>query len=95
MAASFQEAVVDALVERTVAAAERTNVGTILLGGGVAANGRLREVMASAAHAVGRTVRWPPVRLCTDNAAIVAGLACHRLQRGITAAFDLEAISRV
>jgi len=94
VAASFQEAVVDALVEKTIAAAERTGCETILLGGGVAANGRLREVMASAANAVGRSVRWPPVHLCTDNAAIVAGLACHRLLRGMTADLSIEARAR-
>ena len=94
VAASFQEAVVDALVAKTIAAAKRTGCRMILLGGGVAANGRLREVMAAEAERVGRAVRCPPVHLCTDNAAIVAGLACHRLQRGLSAQFDLEATPR-
>ena len=94
VAASFQEAVVDALVEKTVAAAERMDVRTIVLGGGVAANGRLREKLADAARRIGRQVRWPPVELCTDNAAIVAGLACHRLLHGASAPLDLEAVAR-
>jgi N6-L-threonylcarbamoyladenine synthase len=95
IAASFQEAVVDALVEKTIAAAERTGCRRIYLGGGVAANRRLRTKLAAAAQSNGRTVHWPPVALCTDNGASVAGLAARRYLAGERAELDLEALPRV
>ncbi|MBC7105484.1 MAG: tRNA (adenosine(37)-N6)-threonylcarbamoyltransferase complex transferase subunit TsaD, partial [Firmicutes bacterium] len=70
VAAGFQEAVVDVLVEKTVLAARRHGVETVLLAGGVAANGRLRRRLQE--RAGGCRVVVPPPALCTDNAAMIA-----------------------
>lgn len=79
VAASFQEAVVDQLVEKLALAAETTAAATLVLGGGVAANSRLRERTADLAAANGRGVFLPPPALCTDNAAMIAATAAFRL----------------
>ena len=76
VAASFQQAVLDVLVQKTVHAAEVHGVNTILLAGGVAANGTLREQLQQAAEAKGIQVYYPPVQYCTDNAAMI-GAAAH------------------
>ena len=71
LAASYQRAIVDALVERTRAALEREGLERLAIGGGVAANSELRAAVAGSACRV-----WvPPVELCTDNAAMIAGAA--------------------
>jgi N6-L-threonylcarbamoyladenine synthase len=72
--ASFQEAVVDTLVKKTILAARREKQKRILVAGGVAANRRLRAKMEEQARADGCEVAFPPVPLCTDNAAMVAAL---------------------
>ena len=77
VAASFQESVVDVLVEKTRRAAEEHGVQTVLLAGGVAANRRLRERMAAASPV---PLIIPPMRLCTDNAAMIAAAGWWRLQ---------------
>ena len=87
LAASFQEAVVDALVARTLAAAERHAVASILLAGGVAANARLREVLAARSPL---PVRIPPLAYCTDNAAIVAAAGSFALRAGRTVDLALD-----
>ncbi|MGI8914687.1 MAG: tRNA (adenosine(37)-N6)-threonylcarbamoyltransferase complex transferase subunit TsaD [Chloroflexota bacterium] len=87
LAASFQEAVVDALVTRTLAAAERHQVTGILLAGGVAANARLREVIQARSPL---PVRIPPLPYCTDNAAIVAGAGFYALKAGNLADLTLD-----
>jgi N6-L-threonylcarbamoyladenine synthase len=74
VAASFQEAVADVLVRKAVDACVAEGVGQLLLGGGVAANSRLRALAEQRAGAVGVQVRVPPPRLCTDNGAMVAAL---------------------
>jgi len=79
VAASFQEAVVDQLVEKLALAAETTAATTLVLGGGVGANSRLRERTADLAAATGRGVFLPPLALCTDNAAMIAATATFRL----------------
>ena len=71
LAASYQRAIVDALVARTRAALEREGVERLAIGGGVAANSELRE----AVRGLGVPVWVPPVELCTDNAAMIAGAA--------------------
>ncbi len=91
-AAGFQEAVVDMLVDRTALAARRARARGILLGGGVACNTRLRAKMAEAGARVGCAVLAPPLPLCTDNAAMIAGLAWHLSRAGRTSALDLDAI---
>jgi N6-L-threonylcarbamoyladenine synthase len=80
VAASFQEAVVDQLVTKLVAAADAHGAPTLALGGGVAANSRLRRKVADAAAATGRSVFLPPPELCTDNGAMIAATAWWRLR---------------
>ncbi|MGB9623704.1 MAG: tRNA (adenosine(37)-N6)-threonylcarbamoyltransferase complex transferase subunit TsaD, partial [Phycisphaerae bacterium] len=60
-------------------------------GGGVAANRRLRRELATACEAAGATLHLTPMHLCTDNGAMIAALAHHRLARGEIADTDLEA----
>lgn len=90
-AASFQEAVVDALVERAVRAARDRNVRTLLLAGGVAANRRLQQRLAESARAAGVDLYCPPPALCTDNAAMIAAAGYFAWQKGRLASFDLNA----
>jgi len=78
--ASFQEAVVDVLVDKLVAAADDAGAPTLVLGGGVAANSRLRTRLLDAAEAGGRRAFLPPPALCTDNAAMIAATAWWRFQ---------------
>jgi N6-L-threonylcarbamoyladenine synthase len=80
VAASFQEAVVEVLTAKLVAAADDAEASTLVLGGGVAANSRLRSRVADAAAATGRHAFLPPPELCTDNGAMIAGAAWWRLE---------------
>jgi len=82
VAASFQEAVADVLTQKAVAAARTTGVDTLLIGGGVAANSRLRSLAEERAKAAGLRLRIPPPSLCTDNGAMVAALGSLRLAAG-------------
>lgn len=91
VAASFQEAIVDVLVARTVAAAATTGVGTVVLAGGVAANSRLRERMQPACAAQDVRLLVPAIRLCTDNGAMVAAAGANRLAVGMASPLDLDA----
>ncbi len=89
LAASFQAAVVDVLVEKTRLAAEEHDVRQVLLAGGVAANTLLRQRMM---EQIGVPVLCPPFELCTDNAACVAGLGWFKLQAGERAGWDLDVL---
>jgi tRNA N6-adenosine threonylcarbamoyltransferase len=91
LAASFQEAIVDVQVTKTLEAARRTGVERVLLGGGVVANTRLRERLVADGSAAGLEVLVPPLALCTDNAAMVACLGAARLERGDRAGLDIAA----
>ncbi len=92
LAASFQEAVVEVQVEKTIAAALETGVRTVVLGGGVVANARLRELMAKRTEADGLTLRIPPPDLCTDNGAMIAVAGHARLVLGERTGFDVRAM---
>ncbi|MGN6245883.1 MAG: tRNA (adenosine(37)-N6)-threonylcarbamoyltransferase complex transferase subunit TsaD [Motilibacteraceae bacterium] len=94
VAASFQEAVVDVLTRKALDAAKAHGVGTLLVGGGVAANRRLRALAQERCDAAGVELRVPPPRLCTDNGAMVAALGAELVARGRTpSALDLPADS--
>jgi N6-L-threonylcarbamoyladenine synthase len=90
LAAEFQEAVVEVLTRKTLRATEYTGCNRVLLGGGVARNGYLRDRLAEALGREGRLFA-PPPRLSTDNAAMVARLAEHRLSLGQWSGADLNA----
>jgi N6-L-threonylcarbamoyladenine synthase len=95
VAASFQEAVVDVLTAKLVRAAGTAGVKRMVVGGGVAANKRLRLRLADAAKSAGLEVFFPPVSFCTDNAVMVAGLGYHHLKAGRLAGMDLGAQAQV
>ena len=82
VAASFREAVVDVLVTKALDACAETGVPRLLLGGGVVANRRLREVAAERAAAAGVALRIPPLDLCTDNGVMIAGLGARLAAAG-------------
>jgi N6-L-threonylcarbamoyladenine synthase len=89
IAASFQEAVVDVLVEKTRRAAEEYGVRLVLVGGGVAANKRLREQMRTRLR---QMVLIPPIALCTDNGAVIAAAAHFHRERGERSGWDLDVV---
>jgi len=82
VAAGFQESVADVLTMKAVRAATELGVSTLLIAGGVAANSRLRGLAAQRCEAAGLTLRIPPLRLCTDNGAMIAAFAAHLLAAG-------------
>jgi len=94
LAASFQEAVVDALVTQTLAAARQEGLETITVTGGVACNRRLRERMTVAAAERGLRAVFPSPSYCADNAAMIAGQGWHLLAAGRVAGWELDAIAR-
>jgi N6-L-threonylcarbamoyladenine synthase len=83
VAASFREAVVDVLVTKAVNACMDNNVPRLILGGGVVANARLREVAAERCQEVGIELRIPALSLCTDNGAMIASLGSQMVMAGI------------
>lgn len=84
VAASFQEAVVDVLTAKALQACREHGVSDLLIGGGVAANSRLRALAAARCEAAGVRLRVPRPGLCTDNGAMVAALGARLLDRGVT-----------
>jgi N6-L-threonylcarbamoyladenine synthase len=94
VAAAFQEAVVDVLTRKAVLACVEQGVDHLLIGGGVAANSRLRVVAAARCAAAGIAMRVPRPGLCTDNGAMVAALGAELVARGVAASpLDLPADS--
>jgi len=92
VAASFQEAIVDVLVSKTVHAAEHKGVAVISVTGGVSSNGRLREAFLETCGRRGLKVFFPHPDLRTDNAAMVAAAGAARLEQGEVAGLDLNAV---
>ena len=82
LAASFQQAVVDVLVDKTLAAARQSAAGRVVVTGGVAANSQLRRGMQMACAEAGLRLVIPHPRLCTDNGAMIAAAAYRRFQQG-------------
>jgi N6-L-threonylcarbamoyladenine synthase len=92
LAAAFEEAVVDALATKTVAAARAFGVAAVALGGGVAANRSLRAELRSRLEAEGLPLLVPPPAWCTDNGAMIGAAAGFRFVAGDRAGAELEAI---
>jgi N6-L-threonylcarbamoyladenine synthase len=82
VAASFREAVADILLTKALAACASYGVPRLLLGGGVVANARIRELAAERCAAAGVELRIPPLDLCTDNGAMIAALGAQLIQAG-------------
>ena len=94
VAASFQEAIVDVLVQKSLAACKATGIDNLVIAGGVAANSRLRELAEQRCQVAGVKLRIPSPLLCTDNGAMVAALASLMSSAGRAAsAIDLTASS--
>jgi N6-L-threonylcarbamoyladenine synthase len=93
LAASFQEAIVDVQVAKTMRAATETDSKTLLLGGGVVANSRLRDRIQRAGEESGIRVLFPSLPLCTDNGAMIAVAGASRLERGERTGLDVGADS--
>jgi len=92
--ASYQEAIVDTLVEKTIRAAEENTVPRIVVCGGVAANSSLRERILRETAAKQIELFIPPTILCTDNAAMIAARGEMMLKNGLRSKLDLNAVSR-
>lgn len=94
VAASFQEAIVDVLIQKSLAACKATGIESLVIAGGVAANSRLRELAQQRCQAAGIELRIPSPLLCTDNGAMVAALGSLMSSAGRAAsAIDLSASS--
>ena len=94
IAASFQQAVVDCLVDRTQRALAACDAPTLVVAGGVAANGAVRSALADLAQQNRRAFSVPPGWLCTDNAAMIAWAGAERFAAGLTDPLDVPARAR-
>jgi N6-L-threonylcarbamoyladenine synthase len=96
VAASFQEAVVDVLLQKSINACLQTGIDSLVIAGGVAANSRLRQVAAQRCEKAGIQLRTPPPALCTDNGAMVAALGSLAIDAARPAsALGIEAASSI
>ncbi|MBU1868927.1 MAG: tRNA (adenosine(37)-N6)-threonylcarbamoyltransferase complex transferase subunit TsaD, partial [Candidatus Omnitrophica bacterium] len=91
IAASFQETVIEALIQKSFLACDLKNTKRLVIGGGVVANSRLREKFLNAAKDRGINCYFPPRSLCIDNAAMVAGFAYQLFKKGYSSGLDLNA----
>ncbi|MFL6722147.1 MAG: tRNA (adenosine(37)-N6)-threonylcarbamoyltransferase complex transferase subunit TsaD [Sphingomonas sp.] len=94
VAASFQQAVVDCLVDRTRLALDKSDAPTLVVAGGVAANQAIRAALADLAEGNGRRFSVPPAWLCTDNAAMIAWAGAERFAIGESDSLDAPARAR-
>lgn len=92
LAASFQRAIIDMLTGRIIKAVKEKQVKYVILSGGVAANGRFREILQEQLDTMGVGLYFPPPILCTDNGAMIGSVGYFLLQRGITAGLELNAM---
>ena len=92
VAASFQAAVVDVLVEKTLQAAKEYGIDKIALAGGVASNSALRAGMEAACKKAGKTLFFPSPIYCTDNAAMIGAAAYYEYKKGVRHGLDLNAV---
>ena len=92
MAASFQEAVVEVIADKAVAAASKYDQKRIVMAGGVASNSRLRELIGEKASANGIDVLKPSPVLCTDNGAMIASAAYYAYRNGEEPTLELDAV---
>jgi N6-L-threonylcarbamoyladenine synthase len=93
VAASFQEAAVEILVEKALEACAQLRLSQLSVGGGVAANRRLRELLADAERSHGIRAYYPPLSLCTDNAAMIAAVGDFYLSRGASSGPGMGAVA--
>lgn len=91
LARGFQDSVVDVLVEKAMRAAKEYNARQLLLCGGVAANGGLRQALAARCEQAGLPLLVPPFKLCTDNAAMIGAAAHLQWKRGVFTGLDMKA----
>ncbi len=92
--ASFQEAVAEILVEKTVRAASQQNIQTVILGGGVSSNPRLRQLMENRCKEEGNVLYIPRPAYCTDNAAMIALAGVHAHRHNSSFSFDSDVYCR-
>jgi N6-L-threonylcarbamoyladenine synthase len=94
IAASFQQAVVDCLIDRTALALRNSKASALVVAGGVGANEAIRSALAGLAVREGRRFSVPPAWLCTDNAAMIAWAGAERFAAGLTDPLDVPARAR-
>lgn len=95
VAAGYQEAIVDVLVDKAFQAVKRKKVDVLTLAGGVAANSRLRQKLVERGQEEGVKILYPGIHLCTDNAAMIASAAFYRYKKGDIADLSLNAYARL
>ena len=95
IAASFQEAVVDALIDKTIMALQQTDVRAVCLAGGVAANQRLRHRLRDEVERRDLSFYCPSLALCTDNAVMIGAVGAFYLNRGVRSDFALDVVPRL
>ena len=95
VAASFQDSVVDVLCDHTMKAMEETGITTLLLAGGVSANSRLRERIEELCEKNGYKLYYPPLSLCTDNAAMIGAAAAYKYARNEFSGYNLNAVAQL
>ncbi|MBI4707137.1 MAG: tRNA (adenosine(37)-N6)-threonylcarbamoyltransferase complex transferase subunit TsaD [Candidatus Omnitrophica bacterium] len=92
IAASFQETVIDTLIRKSFLACKTTKTNRLVIGGGVVANGRLREKFLASGNTEGINCYFPPVSLCIDNAAMIAGFGYQLFKKGFRSNLSLNAL---